>query len=130
MKKLLDGLYVVMGTLCLFGLPSATLGFSAWFGDGVMAMLHTSASAMHSAGFQVEAMAIVFGTSAGALALALALFAGLYLAAQAVNRAAQGFEPLPQPAAGRIRVAPEERTVGRIDHGGTHRRTRQRVSAD
>jgi hypothetical protein len=127
MKKLLDGLYVVMGTLCLFGLPSAALGFSAWFGDGVMAMLHTSTSAMHSIGFQIEAVIIVFGTSAGALALALLLFAGLWLAARAVNRAAEGFEVLPVPAAGRLRVASEERTVGRIDHSGSHRRGRQQI---
>ena len=128
MKKLLDGLYVVLGTLCLFGLPSAALGLSAWFGDGVMAMLHTSGSAMHSITFQIEAMAIVFGTSAGGLALAMALFAALWLAARAVNRAASGLEPMPQPAAGRIRVAAEPRTVGRIEHSGTQRRARERVS--
>ncbi len=125
MKKLLDGLYVVLGTLCLFGLPAAALAFSAWFGDGVMAMLHTSSSAMHSITFQIEAMAIVFGTSAGALALAMLLFAGLWLAARAVNRAAEGFEVLPTPAGGRLPVMAEPRTVGRIEHGG--RRSRQQA---
>lgn len=123
MKKLLDGLYLALGTVCLFGLPSAMLGLSAWFGDFVMAMLHTSASAMHSLSFQIEAIAIVFGTSAGGLFAALALFAAVWMGARQINRMAEGMEVLPVATAGRIRVKQEPVAVGRIDHSGTHRRT-------
>lgn len=128
MKKMLDGLYVVLGTLFMFGLPSAALALSAWFGDGVIAMLHTSSSAMHSITFQIEAMAIVFGTSAGGLAAALAVFTALWLGARTVNRMA---ESLAEPSAPRVSAgarAPEAATVGRIDHSGSHQRRRQRAA--
>jgi hypothetical protein len=122
MKKMLDGLYLVLGTLCLFGLPSAILALSAWFGDGVMATLHTSASAMHSVLFQVEAIVIVFGTSAGGMLIAMGAFAALWLGVQAIARMAARLEPVPNPAAGRVHVKVEAPEIGRINHSGTHRR--------
>jgi hypothetical protein len=125
MKKLLDGLYVVLGTLCLFGLPSAALGLTAWFGDSMMGALHTSASAVHTLSFQLEAMAIIFGTSIGGLAAAMGLFTALWLGARMINRAAEAMEVLPTPAPGRIRFEEEAVVVGRLQHAGSQRRRQQ-----
>jgi uncharacterized membrane protein len=129
MKKLLGGLYLVIGTSCLFGLPMAILGLSAWFGDGAMGLMHTSANALQHVGTQVEVMAIVFGTSAGGLAVAMLAFTGIWYAAQAINRMAQDHPAMSVAAAGRFAAAGDEPTVGRMQHAGTQRRARQQRAA-
>ena len=123
MKKLFDALHMTLGTLFMFGMPAAILGLSAWFGDTIMTMLHTGASAMHSVGFQLEAIAILFGCSAGGLALSSAIGVALWMVVTMLSRMAEAAEPLPQAAAGRIRVRSEPVTVGRIDHGTRARRS-------
>ena len=120
MKKLFDALYMTLGTLCLFGMPGAMLGLSAWFGDTIITMMHTGTSAMHSITFQIEAILILFGCSAGGLALCSIAGIGLWMLVSLFNRLAEDAEPLPQ-AAGRIRSRSEPSTVGRIAHGSRSR---------
>jgi hypothetical protein len=121
MKKLLDGLYLSLGTLCLFGLPIGILALAAWFGDSAMGMLHVGGSALHSLSFQAGVVLLMFGTSAGGLILAGGFFALLWIGAAAVNRWAVSLEPLPE-SAGRRRGDLVDRSVGKIDLGSVRRR--------
>lgn len=133
MKKLLDAVYLALGTLCLFGLPGAILGFSAWFGDDALSMMHVSASALQHMGTQAELIAVIFGTSAGGLAAALASFAVVWAGAQAIHRAAQGVQAMPvaagAPNLAAARPGPRpESTVGHMQGGASRRRARHQRS--
>ena len=121
MKKFFDVLYMTLGTLCLFGMPAAMLGLSAWFGDTVMNMLHTGSSAVHSITFQLEAILILFGCSAGGLALSSVAGMGIWMVVSLLNRLADQSGPVPE-AAGQVRSRSEPSAVGRIAHGSRSRR--------
>ena len=120
MKRLLDGMVVSLGTLCLFGMPVTAVVLSAWLGDSLMGMLHFSDSAMHQASYQIGTVALIFATSAGGLLVALLLMSVLWSVMRAVARQAEALEPLPMVAA-RTPTAPRVDTRGRMERGAARR---------
>ena len=116
MKKLLDGLVLALGTVCLFGLPSAALAISAWLGDHAMKILHPGSSVTLSLMVQIEAVVLMFGTAAGGLLLAISAFAALWWVMNALNRAATGMTPEIVPSQAR-RLEQEAPSIGTMRRG-------------
>jgi len=114
MRKLIEVALLVLATLCMFAFPVLLLGLAPWIGEGLLGMTHmTITHGLYSA---IQAIMVMFSSSAGLLLLAMPAFGGILWGLSRALRSTSAPVPVRKSAVPeRSQREPEDRTAARSE---------------